>query len=182
MKGRVLLWVGAEDTVLVVGVQVEVRGGVRCAQQAAVSAPLRAADGGVARHAQAAALQVEEQLPGVAGRGERPPVVHRRGAVIAAGQRVLGQRHQVQEVCPGLWLICIIYSYSSSSCCYNKAQHQALTMEHGHGYCNVSSDDLHLFYQTLNMYIYLKDVHRISYCYQLHFQGYKCCKYTQIFI
>ena len=132
MKGRVLLWVGAEDTVLVVGVQVEVRGRMRCAQQAAVSAPLRAADGGVARHAQAAALQVEEQLPGVAGRGERPPVVHRRGAVIAAGQRVLGQRHQVQEVGPGLCLVCIICSYCSYSCCY-KAQHQAESI--GHGQC-----------------------------------------------
>ena len=132
VEGRVLLWVAAEDTVLVVGVQVEVRGGVRCAQKAAVSAPRRAADGGVARHAQAAALQVEEQLPGVAGRGERPPVVHRRGAVIAAGQRVLGQRHQVQEVRPGLCLVCIICSYCSSSCCY-KAQHQAESI--GHGQC-----------------------------------------------
>ena len=46
----------------------------------------------------AAALQVDQQLLGVLEAVERPPVVGGRGAVIALGQGVGSQGHQVQEV------------------------------------------------------------------------------------
>ena len=50
----------------------------------------------------AAALQVDQQLLGVLEAVERPPVVGGRGAVIALGQGVASQAHQVQEVGAGL--------------------------------------------------------------------------------
>ena len=69
---RILDGVRAEDVVVVSGVELGLRG--RGAQRVAVLAPRPAA---VARGggAEAAALQEDEQLPGVLGAVEGPPVV-----------------------------------------------------------------------------------------------------------
>ena len=68
---------------MVSGVELGLRG--RGAQRVAVLAPRPAA---VARGggAEAAALQEDEQLPGVLGAVEGPPVVDRAGAVVALRQ------------------------------------------------------------------------------------------------
>ena len=82
-ESRILDGVRAEDVVVVSGVELGLRG--RGAQRVAVLAPRPAA---VARGggAEAAALQEDEQLPGVLGAVEGPPVVHRAGAVVALRQ------------------------------------------------------------------------------------------------
>ena len=80
---------------MVAGVQLGLRG--RGAQRVAVLAPRPAA---VARGggAEAAALQEDQQLPGVLGAVEGPPVVDRRGAVVALRQGVVLEGDELQQL------------------------------------------------------------------------------------